>query len=82
MAHYSYSILVYVVVMSTEAGYPPQGSINWSDVRKQLESHDQSHLLRWIPELTQDEQEELHKDIMEIDFEKLHVYVDMYVDSP
>ena len=53
-------------------------SINWANIRKRLESHDQDHLLQWIGELEKEQQHDLHKELSEIDFEKTQRHVHVY----
>ena len=45
--------------------------INWSDVKQKLTLYDQDHLLKWVDELTELEQQSLYADISAIDFDKL-----------
>lgn len=46
-------------------------SMNWAEVRKRLSKYNQQHLIKWVGELTKEEQELLYGDLLELDLAKV-----------
>ena len=45
--------------------------MNWAEVRKRLSKYNQQHLIKWVGELTKEEQELLYGDLLELDLAKV-----------
>ncbi len=56
-------------------------SVNWATLRKTLDSYNQSHLLQWISELDKEQQHVLHKELTEIDFDRIERQVLLVYDT-